>query len=933
MPTCYVPITVRLSGDPAGVADDDVTAAVERAVVERLATVRRELARRGASGWGASIVVGEPASAPAEPVDPERAGRGAYELPSYQGGGERTRLPVQSADPVLGAQRALARIHRQLETGLFDWFVTDAEARAVLRILLALPFETLLRTVQVMRLGNAWRTFRRELGDLDLDAQIELDMRLDPNVGWIGPGDRVLVEILESRRAGVDRTLSQEYEVTHGGVRLAALERPVSIVGMQRERAADVIATAYFDALVLSNPFVRLSVVFRGSLFAPRHGRVNPIPVLSRVTFAQSPRGQRLAAFADYVAMVDLRDPFVGRALGHYLSWIERNRDSNDLLTRTPVQLWGWALQQAGTPPPESALEPFLRLLRLMSARRDDARGEERNQLNTTITRYLAWLDRHRNDPDLARENPGNVWARLAVGVHRDEIRQSVDRARREAAERRPPLDLDAISRKLDEAERLAQTRLLRVREPQAIDVPSKGIGYLIWPSEAERRLRSELGRGFLSSVYGRITDPDFTRTSAAADLSDYLAANPELTRALELATTYPDVEHYTVTVDVPAWQTAIEVGVGFIPIVGQIVAAGEVATGYSITGRGLGTLERGILAAGVLLPAAARLGRLGYASVATVRVARDLRMTAAEAEAFFRATARIQTGSAGNRLLSRAVDDVRAGRPIDQRRVNELQTLTRQMGLTEASTAQTLAARGSGRGPLADATDSEIEGAIEAAFSPRVTGGRTRPRIEGIPVPRRQVARLDIDDIARAAGETQAQALARVGRVISRRLDQTPLAPAWNAARERVLAGRPLSSVTRDEMLGVGRSESLYDRVRNEFWDEVRRRPDAITFLTDSGFDLSRGRAPMLRVNRPGIPDHEIRVSLDHNAEKALGENWRRAIDVDNFTFEFQSPNSYREIVQARFRMRTGTPDAAMPGSGPPPPGAATPPPGGGTP
>lgn len=39
----------------------------------------------------------------------------------------------------------------------------------------------------------------------------------------------------------------------------------------------------------------------------------------------------------------------------------------------------------------------------------------------------------------------------------------------------------------------------------------------------------------------------------------------------------------------------------------------------------------------------------------------------------------------------------------------------------------------------------------------------------------------------------------------------------------------------------------------------------------------------------------------LDHILEKAIGDNWRRALDANNLRMEFSMPNTYREIIQAR--------------------------------
>lgn len=921
MTTCHVPITVRLVGDPERIAEDGLTEPVERAVADRLGVVRRELLARGIAGRDARVVVGEPASTPAERIEANRIDGGEYELPSYDGG--RARVPIRRVDPLEEARRALERIHRQLATGIFDWSVSRDEAVAILRILLSLRGEVLLRTVQTMRLTGAWRTFRRALGDAELDAATELDLRIDPNIGILAPGDRIRVEVLTTH-GGIDRDLSGEYAVAHDGVTLFFVRRPVRVVGLTPQEAADAIASAYFDALLLAEPFVRVAVTARGYFYA-QHGHVNPVPYLSRVSFAataQAQRARRTASFTNYVRALSAEDPLVGRALHHYFAWIERNAGTREFFTREPADLWRWALEQASAPPPpETPLERFLSFLRVMTNQAAHAPRDVRPRMQAAITRFVTWLDRHRNDPDLGSRDPGDVWARCWLGAFEEELAEQRARRAREAAERQQLVDWSAVERKLDEAIAIVNRRILPTAyQPRAIDVPEEGIGYLIMPSPAERLVRNEIAGRYLHDIISRAGQLDFTRTTALDDFTEWLGRNPELHSALVLTVQHPYVETYAIEVDVEAWQIVVEVGIGFIPIVGQVVAAAEVMSGYSITGRRLSTLERGILAAGVLLPAAAKVGRLTHAAVATSRMAPAYRMSAAEAEAFFRATARISPGTRGNRLLSRAVEDVRAGRPItDQQRVRDLEALTREMGVTESSTARALETRVTGRTPVMEASDDEIAALLreEGWTRPTVTGGR-RPRIGDIPVPTRRRLQLDIQDIVRVGTETERQALERVERLIFRRIDQTPLREAWEAARARVLAGRRIETVTRDEMLGVGNRPGLYDQVRDEFWREMRRRPDLERWLDEAGYELREGLAPHLRVNRPGLSAQETRVSLDHLAEKAQGENWRRAIDADNLQFEFQNPNSNREIVQARFRMRSGTPPAAAPGSGP---------------
>jgi hypothetical protein len=197
--------------------------------------------------------------------------------------------------------------------------------------------------------------------------------------------------------------------------------------------------------------------------------------------------------------------------------------------------------------------------------------------------------------------------------------------------------------------------------------------------------------------------------------------------------------------------------------------------------------------------------------------------------------------------------------------------------------------------GPLAGATEAEIDAALEGMTSPQITGEASRPRIDDHAVPTSQRSRLYVEDVPRQAGETVPQALARVRRMIGRKLsDILDVDVAWNRARGHVLRTRTLDSTNYEE---------LYNLTRNRFWQEVRGDPSAMRHFTDVGFDFPEGAttAPVLRGVRPGIPVTETRVSLDHLAEKSIGNNWTRAFDADNLQMEFAMPNTFREIIQVR--------------------------------
>jgi hypothetical protein len=686
---CYVPVHARVTGTLGDADLERVGAAVRRAVARRIA-----LAERNGQGAGGRVeLVREQFAAESSLLE-----QTAYSVPSYQRAGQRVAVPVQQREPA--EQTAVRRVHQLLSTGVFDWFITDAEARQVLRILQRLAPEPLLRVVQMMRLTGDWNRFRRELPDSDWIALTELEQSIDRNAGYVMSGDDVRIEVYAG--AHLQRDVSLEYNVRHAGLDLMLLRRAVPIVGLPPARAAAAIADAYVDALIYVDPLVRLLVSKRGYLYAPYHGPTSQslwFEGRSRIaaTSSERPRRERRSSFYEYIQAVSIRDRLTENAIHYYYRWIENNYSRPEFMTREPSELWEWALRQASQPLPASPIQPFLDLARSMSQSSQNVPDEERARMQTALSRYLAWLDLHRNDPDLTRQSPVRVWVAAYRRVLREDIEASSLRRAHELREARehPPVDWEAAGQKLDQAIALMTTRVWRMPEPHTVEDPEAGVGYLIWGSELERGVRDRIASAFLHDLISRMGQPGFTERNAQADFRLWLLDRPQYRTALALAQEHPDVEKYQLPEeDVPAWQTVIEVGISFIPIVGQVVGAAEAASGYDMFGHRLSTASRGILAAGVLLPFAARTVQIGRAAVTADRLARAYRLTAPEANALFRATAKIRPGSAGARLLGEAVEDVRAGRSVDAARIGELGGLFREMGLTERGTADALRTR-----------------------------------------------------------------------------------------------------------------------------------------------------------------------------------------------------------------------------------------------
>jgi hypothetical protein len=150
----------------------------------------------------------------------------------------------------------------------------------------------------------------------------------------------------------------------------------------------------------------------------------------------------------------------------------------------------------------------------------------------------------------------------------------------------------------------------------EVIDDKQNGVSYLIFGAdplvgEIMKLLATELRRWFDALPH---TKEAYDRT-APEGFVQMLRERPDLTALLRMVWQIPPVhETMSIPIDRPTWVGAVELAVGLIPVVGSCVAAYEAWQGEDMFGYKLGDLERGILAATVLLPIAGRLAKSGRA-------------------------------------------------------------------------------------------------------------------------------------------------------------------------------------------------------------------------------------------------------------------------------------------------------------------------------
>ncbi|MEQ1529831.1 MAG: DUF4157 domain-containing protein [Methylococcales bacterium] len=162
----------------------------------------------------------------------------------------------------------------------------------------------------------------------------------------------------------------------------------------------------------------------------------------------------------------------------------------------------------------------------------------------------------------------------------------------------------------------------------------------------------------------------------------------------------------------------------------------------------------------------------------------------------------------------------------------------------------------------------------------------------------------LDIEGPKDASGKPihsgqilTAEQVQQAGKVLGKTIHSPEAGPAiraaWDKARAEVEAKRgPLTESNYSE---------LYNETRNKFWDNVKADPGAKSFFTDGGFVFTEARAPVLgsAVDK-GVRATQFRVSLDHLAPKATGENWQHALDGDKLMFITQADNTKLQHIES---------------------------------
>jgi hypothetical protein len=303
----------------------------------------------------------------------------------------------------------------------------------------------------------------------------------------------------------------------------------------------------------------------------------------------------------------------------------------------------------------------------------------------------MDWMEKH--EGKLGKKKPEDVYGAMFRKVLEERRKgYEADLPKRKQAEEDKKYDDYYSSGKagedLDKILAILKKRVWKPRDAEIAEDRENETGYLIMPSDLELKLREQLGGQILHDYLEMMKTKGPKAVDPDQFFKDWLATHPEEVDALVLAAEHPYVEKYHIEIDIPAWQTAVEVGVSFIPIVGEIVGAYEVVSGRDLFGNKLGPVERGIMGVCILLPMVAKVGKLGKAAIVASDIAKEYRLTEKEADAVFRVYAGMKASPGTVAILERAQNEIKAGKKItNQEDVKAVEQLMKDTGLADKGT------------------------------------------------------------------------------------------------------------------------------------------------------------------------------------------------------------------------------------------------------
>jgi hypothetical protein len=314
-------------------------------------------------------------------------------------------------------------------------------------------------------------------------------------------------------------------------------------------------------------------------------------------------------------------------------------------------------------------------------------------ELSTAPSSVLVW-DKYGDDPRTGA-TPAQRWDLAAYKKANEALFPQYGTPTRYAQKKMEYIDLGV--------EMLGWGRM----RPEVIKDKQAGVQYLILGedplvSKIMKVLASELMRWFDLQP----NDRDLIQWPTKLGLGRMLRERPDLAMLLRIAQTLPPlVEKSNIPIDRPAMVTVLETAISIIPVVGSAVAAYEAWAGEDLFGYKLSDVERGILAASVLLPIAGRVAKGGRAVYSQARLTR---LYGQDAKIWARTIQAGSTGMAQRRALT-AIDKA-------QRGIRQSRGVIRGTIASEGAAAVKSLATGSATIKAVDQEVVELLGKIQAS-------------------------------------------------------------------------------------------------------------------------------------------------------------------------------------------------------------------------
>lgn len=298
-------------------------------------------------------------------------------------------------------------------------------------------------------------------------------------------------------------------------------------------------------------------------------------------------REEALAAFEGYIRVV--REPV--DAILRYREWVSEHRESPELVTVTPAELWARSLRapQPVRDPLDERRSEYVRYMQTLVSRTETLRGEERRQHIEALSRFQSWFESHRDDARSLARNPGDVFGGFSVGVTIERIEADVrEEQRRRATAPLSDQEIAVRGRKFNEF--LAVARQLfgfsARTYPYRIPIESEGRDILVTGDPAAQVALDLLGGQLITWAGQHLGSPDFLQANPRAVLADLLRgpSGQILAEAQRAPLQAESIDRGEIVPEraLAAFGTAVAEGLVVIAIVGLFVGAEIITAGQA---------------------------------------------------------------------------------------------------------------------------------------------------------------------------------------------------------------------------------------------------------------------------------------------------------------------------------------------------------------